>query len=267
MSPAESDGLKRNSFVLPLTSISRRFILSAGMFLDDIFPQPAGKDSQNWFAVTFFPSRNSLARSLSRSLLLCYNFSTILPAKRLSIGASPSRMFVCQLSPMQIAAETLLVEILIDVIPLCNNPPFSESTEAHPPRLAFTHTTFPNLSKVTAPHHPCPKMMDLFGFLGPVSWLCFHCWPNITTTHTSSIEMKTGHAQASLLVGKGNKGGWTLMVLVHALRPAHYRTRGVLFENNKLSTTFSVRAFHLIALVLLTIGSSQLSARSFRWQH
>lgn len=29
--------------------------------------------------------------------------------------------------------------------------------------------------------------------------------------------------------------------------------RGVLFENNWLSTTFSVRAFHLIALVLLTI--------------
>lgn len=39
MSPAESDGLNRNSFVLPLTSISRRFILSAGMFLDDIFRQ------------------------------------------------------------------------------------------------------------------------------------------------------------------------------------------------------------------------------------
>lgn len=176
-------------------------------------------------------------------------------------------MFVCQLSPMQIAAETLLVEILIDVIPLCNNPPFSESTEAHPPRLAFTHTTFPNLSKVTAPHHPCPKMMDLFGFSGPVSSLCFHCWPNITTTHTSLVEMKTGHAQASLLVGEGDKGGRALMVLVHALRPAHYRTRGVLFENNKLSTTFSVRAFHLIVLVLLTIGSSQLSARSVRWQH
>lgn len=43
------------------------------------------------------------------------------------------------------------------------------------------------------------------------------------------------------------------MVFVYALRPAHYRTRGVLFENNWLSTTFSVRAFHLIALVLLTI--------------
>lgn len=45
MSPAESDGLNRNSFVLPLTSISRRFILSAGMFLDDIFRQSSPQAS------------------------------------------------------------------------------------------------------------------------------------------------------------------------------------------------------------------------------
>lgn len=34
ISPAESEGLNRNSFVLPLTSINRRFILSAGIVLD-----------------------------------------------------------------------------------------------------------------------------------------------------------------------------------------------------------------------------------------
>lgn len=107
-------------------------------------------------------------------------------------------------------------------------------------------------------------MHETKGFVW-ISSLCFHCWPNITTTHTSLIEMKTGHAQASLLFSR--TGGGPLMVFVHALRPAHYRTRGVLFENNRLSTTFSMRAFHLIALVLLTIGSSQLSTRSFRWQH
>lgn len=33
ISPAESDGLNRNSFVLPLTSIKRKFILSDGIVL------------------------------------------------------------------------------------------------------------------------------------------------------------------------------------------------------------------------------------------
>lgn len=41
ISPAESVCLKRNSFVFPLTSISLRFILSAGMFFDDILPLSA----------------------------------------------------------------------------------------------------------------------------------------------------------------------------------------------------------------------------------
>lgn len=61
MSPAESDGLNRNSFVLPLTSISRRFILSAGMFLDDIFRQSSA---------TARPPTNLL--SLILLLLLAY---------------------------------------------------------------------------------------------------------------------------------------------------------------------------------------------------
>uniref|UniRef100_A0A8D8B3T2 (northern house mosquito) hypothetical protein n=1 Tax=Culex pipiens TaxID=7175 RepID=A0A8D8B3T2_CULPI len=49
---------------------SEKLTLSAGMFLDDIFPQPAGKDSQNWFAVTFSPSApRSPSPSHSRSTI------------------------------------------------------------------------------------------------------------------------------------------------------------------------------------------------------